>query len=204
MRAWWRWIPPMGVGIGIALTLLALPAIAGTCRLADPVAPSSTTRNFQSDRLGVTLTLPNNYRALLRRTGHITFHDPSSFEFLQCLARTGEYGSVPPHASLEIYPGLNGNTDLVQLVRIKRPWVDFYSPDYVPVIFAARPAIRYDYPHAIYGGVMVNLSFLSRDGKMLLTLSGLQSDPVMQHALTQVTGRSPFAEGTLPTQPLPR
>jgi hypothetical protein len=123
---------------------------------------------------------------MLRSTGHITFHDPASFEYIQCLVRQGEYGEVPLYVALEVYGGVTPNVELWQVIRRKRPWVDYYSPEYSPLEIGDRAALQYEYTHEIYGTVITNLSFLSADGQTLLTLSGPAAHPIMQNALSSL------------------
>ena len=174
----------MGAAIGIALSWLPAPVLARTCQAIPLVPPSAETREFRSAELGLSLDIPSNYRSILRSSGHITFHDPSSFEFIQCLVRTGEYGAVPPYAALEVYKGVSPGTDLVQVVRQKRPWVDFYSPEYIPLEIAGRPAIQYEYTNEIYELPILNISLLSEDGQTLITVSGPTQNPILQNALS--------------------
>jgi hypothetical protein len=180
--------PRLRVGLsallGIAIALFPPAAPARTCRAGAPVVPSHTQRLFQVPALGLSLVIPSNYRSMLRSNGHITFHDPISFEYIQCLARRGEYGEVPLYVTLEIYQGVIPDADLVQVIRRKRPWVDYYRPEYRPLEVAGRPMLEYEYTNEIYRTVITNLSFLSADGQTLLTLSGPKDHPIMQNALS--------------------
>ncbi|MEO1095749.1 MAG: hypothetical protein AAFX01_12710 [Cyanobacteria bacterium J06638_28] len=195
--------PPLQV-IGLALSVLAIAAlpetaVARSCRAVSPAAPSIETRAFMPAGLGLVINIPSNYRSILRSSGHITFHDPNSFEFIQCLVRTGEYGAVPPYASLEVHPGVIPSRELIDIVRSKRPWVDYYSPDFVAIEAMGRPAIRYEYTNKIYGFSILNISFLSTDGNTLLTLSGPAQNPIMQNAsltlaLDELTVEEPVEE----------
>ncbi|NER84643.1 MAG: hypothetical protein F6K42_35015 [Leptolyngbya sp. SIO1D8] len=172
------------VAIGVAIAGLPAPTFARACRAAPLVLPSAETREFRNADLGLLLNIPNNYRSMLRSSGHITFHDPSSFEFIQCLVRTGEYGALPPYATLEIYKGVISGNNLVQIVRQKRPWVDYYSPEYTSIEVAGRPAVQYEYTHEIYQLSILNISLLSEDGQTLVTLSGPAQNPILQNALS--------------------
>lgn len=180
-----RWVKGIGLmALGVAIAGIPTPSLARSCGAVPVVAPSPQMKPFQVQNLGLSLEIPNNYRAMLRSNGHITFHDPSSFEFIQCLVRTGEYGAVPPYVSLEVYEGIPPNLDLVQTVRRKRPWVDYYNPEYQPVEVADRPAVEYTYAHEIYGLTILNISFFSDDRQTLITLSGPADHPIMQNALS--------------------
>lgn len=174
-----------GLLLGAAMVLNPLPAAAQACALNNPVAPSEANRRFQSDRLNLAFSLPANYRAMLRRTGHITLHDPASFDFLQCLARAGRYGQVPSHVTVEIAPIGNGSSDdLTRLVRHKRPWIDYYNPTFSPITFAGQPALEYRYIQDIYGLEITNISFVLTDGATLVTVTGPTRDAVLQTVVT--------------------
>jgi hypothetical protein len=127
--------------------------------------------------------IPANYRTVLRNSGDITFHDPVSFEYVQCLVRRGRYGRPPLHAVLEVSPVADPNLDLVELVRRRRPWVDFYQPTFTPVEINGRPAVRYQYTQEITGAVMVNVSLRSPDGRYLITVSGPLAEGVAERAI---------------------
>ncbi|MEM0981149.1 MAG: hypothetical protein AAGH78_12855 [Cyanobacteria bacterium P01_H01_bin.58] len=175
--------PSVGFALGV-IAIAATPEIASarSCQAVSPAAPSVETRAFMPAGLGLVVNIPSNYRSILRSSGHITFHDPHSFEFIQCLVRTGEYGAVTPYASLEVHPGVLPSRELIDIVRSKRPWVDYYSPDFVAIEAMGRPAIQYEYTNEIYGFSILNISFLSTDGNTLLTLSGPAQNPIMQNA----------------------
>ena len=169
---------------GGAIALQATPVPAESCSLARLDTPSSELRAFQNTTVGLSLGIPLNYRTMLRSSGHVTFHDPGSFEFIQCLASTGQYGEVPPYVSLEIYEAVVPDSDLLQIVRHKRPWVDYYNPEYLQIEVSGRPALQYEYTNEIYLTPIANISFLSSDGQTLITLSGPAEDPILTNALS--------------------
>lgn len=173
----------MGLLVGCAIALTPLAAAARTCKAAPTTPASAQMREFRIEKFNLSLMIPDNYRSMLRSGGHITFHDPGSFELIQCLVRTGEYAEVRPFAALEVHEGLNGQADLVQLVRVKRPWLDYYSPEYQPIEFAGRVGIQYEYTNEFYQLAISNISFLSEDGRTLLTLTGPADHPILIHAL---------------------
>lgn len=179
-----RVLQGIGVAIGMAIALGPAPSSARTCRAVPSLPPSAEMRKFQNLELGVSLSIPSNYRSMLRSSGHITFHDPESFGFIQCLVRTGEYGEVPPYTALEIHEGVSLRTDLIQIVRRKRPWVDYYSPEFTPIEVSGHPAIQYQYTNEIYQLPIQNISFLAMDRQTLITLSGPTQHPIMQNALS--------------------
>lgn len=192
---WWMVI--VGVLMAGAIATAATPTPAQSCRLGDRAAPSPDQRTFENSALGIAFQIPANYRAMLRNTGHVTFHDPTTFEFIQCLSRTGRYGTLPPHTTLEVSPGVSGQ-DLTQIVRRKRPWLDFYNPVFAAVDLNGRPALRYAYSHAIDRTEILSYSFLAKDGQTLLTLSGPAQDPVLTQAIATLT----FLDGAIaPLQP---
>lgn len=175
----------MGLGVTLGLSFsVSAAAVARVCPAVPLVPPSAELRAFQSVPLGISLAIPSNYRSILRNNGHISFHDPASYELLQCLVRTGEYGQLPPHAVLEIYPGVAAKDGLIQAIRQKRPWVDYYNPDYMPIEIAGYPALQYEYLNEIYRLPIANLSFLAADGQTLVTLSGPSQHPIIQNALS--------------------
>ena len=172
------------VFIGTAIALPPTPSLAQSCRLGELETPSNELRAFRDTTLGLSLGIPINYRTMLRSSGHITFHDPGSFEFIQCLSNTGQYGEVPPYVALEVYKAISPDMDLVQVVRRKRPWVDYYNPEYLPIEVAGRTALQYEYLNEIYQTPIANISFLSEDGQTLITLSGPAQDPILVNALS--------------------
>lgn len=171
------------LSVGMAIALQPPRSLAQSCRLGDLEAPSTELRSFQDSALGLSLGIPINYRTMLRSSGHITFHDPGSFAFIQCLTSTGQYGEVPLYVSLEIYPAVTPDANLIEVIRRKRPWVDYYNPEYLPIEVDGHPVLQYEYTNEIYQTPIANLSFLSSDGQTLITLSGPAQDPILEHAL---------------------
>ncbi|MGD1907756.1 MAG: hypothetical protein ACFB0C_17445 [Leptolyngbyaceae cyanobacterium] len=170
---------------GTAIALLPIGGRAQACALGTLEAPSESIRRFRSDRWNISFSLPANYRAMLRRTGHITLHDPAAFEFLQCLARSGRYGQVPLHVTVELAPVSTDSTHtLEQLIRRKRPWVDYYNPTFTTTTLAEQPALAYDYTNEIYGVEIANVSFLQINENVLVTVTGPSRDPVFQTVLS--------------------
>jgi hypothetical protein len=172
--------------LGAAIAVLPSAALAQTCRAAPPTPASIRLIDFDIEPLGMTVAIPANYRSMLRSGGHITFHDPNSFAYIQCLVRTGESGEVPPYVALEVYPGVDHPSELIDLIRTRRPWLDYYTPAYEPVEFAGQAGLRYDYTSEIYQLAIANISFLSADGRTLLTLTGPADHPIMVAALAEI------------------
>lgn len=175
----------MGLTLGMAIALFPTAVPARNCRSATATPPSRQLKEFRVDEFDLLLGIPDNYRSMLRSDGRITFHDPSSFEFIQCLVRTGEYGEVPPYPALEVSRGVTAS-DLVAIVRARRPWLDYYNPEYQSVEFLGQTAIQYEYKNEIYSLTIANLSFLSQDGKTLLTLTGPADHPILMNAFTSI------------------
>lgn len=183
-------IAGVGLLLGCAIALVPSTAIARTCSATSQIPPSSQMREFRIEQFDLTLMIPDNYRSMLRSSGHITFHDPRSFELIQCLVRTGAYAEVPPYPALEVYQGINPQSDLVAIVRMKRPWLDYYNPDYQLIEFAGQAGLQYEYTNNIYQQRISNISFLSADGSMLLTLTGPTDHPIMVNALATLVSDS--------------
>ncbi len=51
--------------------------------------PSQTTRVARLDRLGVEVTIPSNYRTMLRQDGSVEILDPATFTLFECMSRGG-------------------------------------------------------------------------------------------------------------------
>ena len=181
-----RWMPittTVGCCAGITIALFPAAAAARSCRATTPAIASPELQQFDVEAFGLTLEIPSNYRSMLRSSGHITFHDPNSFSFIQCLARTGEYGQVPPYVVLEVHPAVDRTRPLVELIRERRPWLDYYSPEYIDFEFGGQAAVRYTYFNEIYRLEITNVTFLAEDGRTLLTLAGPAEHPIMVNVL---------------------
>ena len=178
-----------GIGLLLALAIVLTPhaAAARTCKVATLTPASGQMREFRIETFNLSLMIPSNYRSMLRNGGHITFHDPSNFELIQCLVRTGEYAEVSPYVALEVYEGINIPLDLAQIIRMKRPWLDYYNPEYQPIEFAGQRGLQYEYTNEIYQLSITNISFLSEDGRTLLTLTGPSEHPILLHALATIS-----------------
>lgn len=184
-------ITGLGCLVGAAIALTPGPSAARTCNTSAPMSASQQLREFRVEPFNLALMIPDNYRSMLRSGGHITFHDPRTFELIQCLVRTGEYAEVPPYVALEIHRGINSQSDLVEIVRRKRPWVDFYNPDFELIELGGRVSLQYDYPHEIYPLTIANISFVADDGNTLLTLTGPAEHPILQNVLTTLAAPDP-------------
>jgi hypothetical protein len=177
----------IGLMVGMAIALTPSAATARTCRAAPLVAASNQLQEFRVEKYNLSLMIPSNYRSMLRSGGHITFHDPANFALIQCLVRTGEYAEVAPYVALEVYEGASAEADLVNLLRSKRPWLDYYNPDYQAIEFAGQTGLQYTYTNELYQLAIANISFLSEDGRTLLTLTGPADHPILVNALSTIT-----------------
>ncbi|NEQ42629.1 MAG: hypothetical protein F6K00_03320 [Leptolyngbya sp. SIOISBB] len=149
----------LGWLLGITVSVLSAPAFARSCR-SPAVTPASLERQtFDIEQFGLTIEIPSNYRSMLRTSGHITFHDPGSFAFIQCLVRTGEYGEVPPYVALEVHKQVDSNSPIVDLIRERRPWLDYYNPEYTTSEFDGQASVQYTYFNEIYQLEIANVSF---------------------------------------------
>lgn len=174
----------LGWLLGIAVSVLPTPAFARSCRPPVVTPASLELQTFDVEQVGLTLEIPSNYRSILRTSGHITFHDPNSFAFIQCLVRTGEYGEVPPYVALEVHKQVDSELPLIDLIRQRRPWLDYYNPEYKTIEFDGQESVQYTYFNEIYQLEIANISFLSSDGRTLLTLTGPVAHPIIVNALS--------------------
>lgn len=184
----------LGLLLGVAIAVVPVPTLAQSCRTPSPTPASTELQTFDVEALGLTLNIPSNYRSVLRVSGHITFHDPNSFAFIQCLVRTGEYGEVPPYVALEVHKQVDRTSPLLDLVRERRPWLDYYNPEYQPITFASQESLQYVYFNEIYQLEIANVSFLAPDGSTLLTLTGPVEHPIMVNALSITEPVVPLTE----------
>ncbi len=174
----------MGWTVGlIGVSWLLGGATAQACTLGPLAAASGESRMFTSDRHGLTVALPSNYRAALTPNGDIALQNPAVFEYGQCLTRNRQPGRIPLHTVLEVRSLPTPGQDLVALLRQYRPWLDVYRPTWEPTEFAGQPALRYDYVHALQGVTMANITFLSPDRRTLFTLTGPRQDPAWERAI---------------------
>ena len=185
---------PVGLWLGLVPSILPTPALARACRAPVPAIPSAALQTFEVEQFDLSLDIPRNYRSMLRASGHITFHDPHSFTFIQCLVRTGEYGEVPPYVALEVHQQVDHELPLVDLIRQRRPWLDYYSPEYNIKAFAGQDSLQYVYFNEIYQLEIANISFFSPDGRTLLTLTGPIEHPIMVNVLSPAAVALPLPE----------
>ncbi|MBI4784597.1 MAG: hypothetical protein HY785_25275 [Oscillatoriophycideae cyanobacterium NC_groundwater_1537_Pr4_S-0.65um_50_18] len=75
------------------LSLLpSLPAIAqsGYCSDPGPIPATETTRELELPQFGVTLTIPSNFRSILRNNGAVEIVNPGTYQVLTCVAQGGQ------------------------------------------------------------------------------------------------------------------
>ncbi|UBF29759.1 hypothetical protein K9N68_36630 (plasmid) [Kovacikia minuta CCNUW1] len=75
------------------LGLLSSPtAIAqpGYCPDPGPIPAAETTRELKLPQFGVTLTIPSNFRAILRNNGAVEIVNPGTYQVLTCVAQGGQ------------------------------------------------------------------------------------------------------------------
>ncbi|HEY9886996.1 MAG TPA: hypothetical protein V6D02_01255 [Candidatus Obscuribacterales bacterium] len=68
------------------------PAIAQSGYCADPgsVSADETSRELELPQFGVTLTIPSNFRAILRNNGAVEIVNPGTYQVLTCVAQGGQ------------------------------------------------------------------------------------------------------------------
>ncbi len=72
--------------------LSSLPAIAQSryCNDPGPIPAAETTRALELPQFGVTLTIPSNFRAILRNNGAVEIVNPGTYQVLTCVAKGGQ------------------------------------------------------------------------------------------------------------------
>jgi len=72
--------------------LLSPPAIAqsGYCTDPGPIPAAETTRPLELPQFGVTLTIPSNFRSILRNNGAVEIVNPGTYQVLTCVAQGGQ------------------------------------------------------------------------------------------------------------------
>lgn len=65
------------------------PAIAqsGYCPDPGPIPAAETTRELELPQFGVTLTIPSNFRSILRNNGAVEIVNPGTYQVLTCVAQ---------------------------------------------------------------------------------------------------------------------
>lgn len=67
-------------------------AIAQTAYCPDPgpIPATETTRSLELPQFGLNLTIPDNFRAILRNNGAVEIVNPGTYQVLQCVAQGGQ------------------------------------------------------------------------------------------------------------------
>ncbi|MBD2115039.1 hypothetical protein [Leptolyngbya subtilissima] len=67
------------------------PAIAqaGYCADPGPIPAAETNRELELPKFGMTLTIPSNFRAILRNNGEVEIVNPGTYQVLTCVAQGG-------------------------------------------------------------------------------------------------------------------
>ncbi|MFQ3615742.1 MAG: hypothetical protein SNJ57_05490 [Cyanobacteriota bacterium] len=157
----------------------ARPAIA--CQYGNWVEPSRATRRYENAQLGVAFQIPANYRAMGRQGGQVSIMNPTDYNYIQCIMRSG-YGEGGWFSSLELNldsvpPGSRG---LEQAIRANHTWLDSRIR---LVNEGGREFAIYTYTDEHDGIEVINVAFFTPDRRRIVTLSGPQDDPVFQRAI---------------------
>ncbi|MFM2064200.1 MAG: hypothetical protein RLZZ507_3871 [Cyanobacteriota bacterium] len=59
------------------------------CRDIGEVSPAHTLRTLELPQFGISIDIPENYRALARNDGSVQILDPGNFELISCISRGG-------------------------------------------------------------------------------------------------------------------
>jgi hypothetical protein len=72
--------------------LLSPSAIAqsGYCPDPGPIPAAETTRELKLPQFGVALTIPSNFRSILRNNGAVEIVNPGTYQVLTCVAQGGQ------------------------------------------------------------------------------------------------------------------
>ncbi|MBD2233774.1 hypothetical protein [Phormidium tenue] len=65
-------------------------AQSGYCADPGPISAAETTRELELPQFGVTLTIPSNFRAILRNNGAVEIVNPGTYQVLTCVAQGGQ------------------------------------------------------------------------------------------------------------------
>ena len=60
------------------------------CNDPGPIPASETTKELELPQFGITLTIPANFRSILRNNGAVEIVNPGTYEVLTCVARGGQ------------------------------------------------------------------------------------------------------------------
>jgi len=80
----------MGLNVAIAPTPAQVVAQAESpCQNTDAVLPSDDRRRLSLEQFGVSVMIPENYRAILRNDGSVQVVDPGTYNLIRCEAIGG-------------------------------------------------------------------------------------------------------------------
>lgn len=65
-------------------------AQSGYCPDPGPIPAAETTRELELPQFGMTLTIPSNFRAILRNNGAVEIVNPGTYQVLTCVAQGGQ------------------------------------------------------------------------------------------------------------------
>ncbi len=76
--------------IGLSLSQTAQAQPEGFCDDPGVIPAADTTRDLELEQFGLDLTIPENYRAILRNDGSVEIVDPGTYELIVCIAQGGD------------------------------------------------------------------------------------------------------------------
>ncbi len=169
----------IGVFGAVGATVGVRPAIA--CEYGAWVEPSRETRRYENTQLGVAFQIPANYRAMGRQGGQASIMNPTNYDYIQCITRSG-YGEGGWFASVELnVDGVpTGSRGLEQAIRANHTWLDSQIQ---LVREGDKEFAVYTYTDHHDEIEVVNVAFFTPDRRRLVTLSGPENDPVFQRAI---------------------
>ena len=145
------------------------------CEYASPVPASRATRTYRDTNIGFSFDLPENYRAMGVNGGQtILVVEPSTYDLLQCLARS-PYGTDTPQitAKIDVRPINSGQqTSLYNLVIQQYPWMRSEGLNFRNVTFSGTSAIAYFQRDLVNTAILQYVSLRSSDRRHLITISG--------------------------------
>lgn len=182
----------MKFSLGFLSALLSLPIIvssavdlpARACSYGQAIAPTTETRTYENPQLGITFQIPANYRAMGMQSGSVHIMNPTNFDYIQCLTQRGR-GEGGWFSSIVITPTpvAVGDRTLEQLIRTENPWLTESIQLATQNNKTVAVWTSFDAHDEI---TIMNIAFLSRDQRRLITISGPQNDTVFQQAMLSI------------------
>ncbi len=154
---------------GLSPLTLNMPAQAAFCpQVKSIVPPAKTTKEFRSQRLGITFQVPTNYRVMQLRGNAIGVMDANTYQEMQCLYRQRpDSDDIPDHVAIYTESITKDNQLAVENLR------DYIAKNrqgkqFESITIAGQPALKY-----VGDGLnsYTGISFLSRDRKTLFTIA---------------------------------